>query len=49
MASVGYADPYIGVESGDDVVLKRINKGYTIRQIEVFLTAVDLISTAILL
>lgn len=29
MAAVGFANPYIGVESGDDVVLKRINKGYT--------------------
>ena len=29
MAAVGYSNPYIGVESGDDVVLKRINKGYT--------------------
>ena len=28
MASVGFANPYIGVESGDDVVLKKINKGY---------------------
>lgn len=32
MAAVGYADPYIGVESGDDTVLKRINKGYTAAQ-----------------
>ena len=32
MAAVGYSDPYIGVESGDDVVLKRINKGYTAAQ-----------------
>ena len=32
MASVGFSDPYIGVESGDDVVLKRINKGYTSAQ-----------------
>ena len=29
MAAAGYANPYIGVESGNDVVLKRINKGYT--------------------
>ena len=29
MAAMGFANPYIGVESGDDVVLKRINKGYT--------------------
>ncbi len=32
LAAVGYADPYIGVESGDDTVLKRINKGYTASQ-----------------
>ena len=32
MAAVGFANPYIGVESGDDVVLKRINKGYTAAQ-----------------
>ncbi len=32
MASAGFADPYIGVESGDDVVLKKINKGYTASQ-----------------
>ena len=32
MAAAGYANPYIGVESGDDVVLKRINKGYTAAQ-----------------
>lgn len=28
MHEVGYSDPYIGVESGDDVILKRVNKGY---------------------
>ena len=32
MAAAGFANPYIGVESGDDVVLKRINKGYTAAQ-----------------
>ena len=32
MSSAGFANPYIGVESGDDVVLKRINKGYTAAQ-----------------
>ena len=32
MAAVGYNNPYIGVESGDDIVLKRINKGYTAAQ-----------------
>ncbi|HQL99322.1 MAG TPA: radical SAM protein [Ruminococcus flavefaciens] len=30
MAEVGFANSYIGVESGDDAVLKRINKGYTV-------------------
>lgn len=29
MAAAGYKNPYIGVESGDDTVLKKINKGYT--------------------
>ena len=28
MSAVGYANPYVGVESGDDVILKRVNKGY---------------------
>ena len=28
MRDVGYSDPYIGVESGDDVILKRVHKGY---------------------
>ena len=32
MAAVGFANPYIGVESGDDEVLKKINKGYTAAQ-----------------
>lgn len=32
MAAAGFANPYIGVESGDDTVLKRINKGYTAAQ-----------------
>ena len=32
MTAVGFANPYIGVESGDDVVFKRINKGYTAAQ-----------------
>lgn len=41
MASVGYADPYIGVESGDDVVLKRINKGYTAAQAREVLEKID--------
>ena len=29
MQQTGFANPYIGVESGDDVVLKLVNKGYT--------------------
>ena len=41
MAAVGYADPYIGVESGDDVVLKRINKGYTAAQARDQLEKID--------
>ncbi len=41
MASIGYADPYIGVESGDDVVLKRINKGYTAAQAREVLEKID--------
>ena len=28
MRAVGYSDPYVGVESGDDVILKRVHKGY---------------------
>lgn len=28
MKAAGFADPYIGVESGDDVILKMVNKGY---------------------
>ena len=41
MAAVGYANPYIGVESGDDVVLKRINKGYTAAQAREQLEKID--------
>ena len=41
MAAVGYADPYIGVESGDDTVLKRINKGYTAAQAREVLEKID--------
>lgn len=41
LASVGYSNPYIGVESGDDVVLKRINKGYTAAQAREVLEKVD--------
>ena len=28
MSAVGYANPYVGVESGDDVILERVRKGY---------------------
>lgn len=41
MAAVGYANPYIGVESGDDVVLKQINKGYTAAQAREQLEKID--------
>ena len=41
MAEAGFADPYIGVESGDDVVLKRINKGYTAAQAREQLEKID--------
>ena len=41
MAEVGFANPYIGVESGDDVVLKRINKGYTAAQAREVLEKID--------
>ena len=41
MAAVGYASPYIGVESGDDVVLKRINKGYRAAQARTVLEKID--------
>ena len=41
MAAAGFANPYIGVESGDDVVLKRINKGYTAAQAREQLEKID--------
>ena len=41
MAAAGFANPYIGVESGDDVVLKRINKGYTAEQAREQLEKID--------
>ena len=41
MAAAGFANPYIGVESGDDVVLKRINKGYTTAQAREVLEKID--------
>ena len=28
MKNIGFSDPYIGVESGDDEILKKVNKGY---------------------
>ena len=41
MAAAGFANPYIGVESGNDVVLKRINKGYTAAQAREQLEKID--------
>ena len=41
MAAAGFANPYIGVESGDDVVLKRINIGYTAAQAREQLEKID--------
>ena len=41
MAAAGFANPYIGVESGDDVILKRINKGYTAAQAREQLEKID--------
>ena len=41
MAAVGFVNQYIGVESGDDVVLKRINKGYTAEQAREQLEKID--------
>jgi len=29
LSEAGYSNPYFGIESGDDVILKRMNKGYT--------------------
>lgn len=29
LREMGYSNPYFGIESGDDVILKRMNKGYT--------------------
>ena len=41
LAAAGYANPYIGVESGDNAVLKRINKGYTAAQAREVLEKID--------
>ncbi len=41
MAAAGFANPYIGVESGDDAVLKRINKGYNAAQAREVLEKID--------
>ncbi len=41
MADVGFANPYIGVESGDDTILKQINKGYTAAQAREVLEKID--------
>ncbi|WP_094606022.1 hypothetical protein SPSIL_006870 [Sporomusa silvacetica DSM 10669] len=29
LSEAGYSNPYFGIESGDDVILERMNKGYT--------------------
>lgn len=41
MAAAGYKNPYMGVESGDDTVLKKINKGYTAAQAREQLEKID--------
>jgi len=41
MAAAGFDNPYIGVESGDDIVLKRMNKGYTAAQAREVLEKID--------
>ena len=41
IAAAGYKNPYIGVESGDDTVLKKINKGYTAAQAREQLEKID--------
>ena len=41
VSAAGFSNPYIGVESGDDVVLKRINKGYTAAQARAVLEKID--------
>ncbi|MBQ9221878.1 MAG: radical SAM protein [Succinivibrio dextrinosolvens] len=41
MAKAGFSNPYIGVESGDDFVLKRINKGYKAAQAREVLEKLD--------
>lgn len=41
LAADGYSNPYIGVESGDDAVLRRIGKGYTAAQARRVLEKVD--------
>ena len=41
MAAAGYKNLYIGVESGDDTVLKKINKGYTAAQAREQLEKID--------
>ena len=41
LKEAGVNDLYIGVESGDDVVLKRINKGYTAAQAREVLEKID--------
>ncbi len=41
MAAAGFSDPYVGVESGDDAVLKRIGKGYSSAQAREVLEKLD--------
>lgn len=41
MKEVGFSNPYIGVESGDNHVLKLINKGYTAEQAREVLERID--------
>lgn len=42
MKEAGFENPYIGVESGDDKVLKMINKGYTAVQAREQLEKIDM-------
>lgn len=41
MSETGFANPYIGVESGDDAILKLVNKGYTAAQAREQLLKID--------
>ena len=46
MKEAGFSDPYIGVESGDDAVLKLVNKGYTAAQAREQLEKLDSVGFA---